>query len=257
VSASTGSATSSSGPGISWGGLDPPPRRDASVRYSPRRGQDLYVCHANPRNLEESVDPTLDEASLRRFFAHLDVAACAFGHLHFPYRRRYGRMLIADVASAGIPRDGDVRPAYGVFTWTPRGWRVQIRRVRYSVRRATQALTARRVPGGPLLVHKLLEARYRHHAALLEAARRHSGLPPAPFRVPHEAPDVRAPDDSAGFDTAGPLVTPPEGIPHRWNRRVDAGDGRRATERGAWLGRRRCRGARRRGADPDLSMTFR
>jgi predicted phosphodiesterase len=184
-----------------------------SVRYSPRRGQDLYVCHANPRNLEESVDPTLDEASLRRFFAHLDVAACAFGHLHFPYRRRYGRMLIADVASAGIPRDGDVRPAYGVFTWTPRGWRVQIRRVRYSVRRATQALTARRVPGGPLLVHKLLEARYRHHAALLEAARRHSGLPPAPFRVPHDAPDVRAPDDSAGFDTAGPLVTPPEGIP--------------------------------------------
>jgi len=30
-----------------------------SVRYSPRRGQDLYVCHANPRNLEDSVDPTL------------------------------------------------------------------------------------------------------------------------------------------------------------------------------------------------------
>ncbi len=63
-----------------------------SVRYSPRRGQDLYVCHANPRNLEESVDPTLDEVSLRRFFAHLDAAACAFGHLHFPYRRRLGRI---------------------------------------------------------------------------------------------------------------------------------------------------------------------
>src|SRR5262249_55231870 len=67
-----------------------------SVRFSPRRGQDLYVCHANPRNLEDSVDPTLDEASLRRFFAHLDAAACAFGHLHFPYRRRFGRMLLAD-----------------------------------------------------------------------------------------------------------------------------------------------------------------
>jgi predicted phosphodiesterase len=184
-----------------------------SVRYSPRRGQDLYVCHANPRNLEESVDPTLDEPALRRFFAHLDVAACAFGHLHFPYRRRYGRMLIADVASAGIPRDGDVRPAYGVFTWTPRGWRVQIRRVRYSVRRATQALTARRVPGGPLLVHKLLEARYRHHASLLEAARRHSGLPPAPFRVPSDGAHARQPDDSAGEVATGPIVTPPEGIP--------------------------------------------
>ncbi len=149
-----------------------------STRFTPRRGQDLYVCHANPRNLEESLDPTLDDVALRRFFAHLDAAACAFGHLHFPYRRRHGRMLLADVASAGIPRDGDIRPAYGIFTYTPKGWRVQIRRVRYPVRRETQALTARQVPGGPLLVHKLIEARYRHHASLLEAARRHSGLPP-------------------------------------------------------------------------------
>jgi|SRR5208283_5064223 len=157
-----------------------------SVRYTPRRGQDLYVCHANPRNLEDSLEPTLDEGTLRRFFAHLDAAACAFGHLHFPYRRRLGRMLLADVASAGIPRDGDSRAAYGVFTWTPRGWRVQIRRVRYAVRHTTQAILARRVPGGPLLIHKLLEGRYRHHAALQEAARRHSGLPPAgPVRLLH------------------------------------------------------------------------
>jgi 3',5'-cyclic AMP phosphodiesterase CpdA len=27
-----------------------------SIRFSPRRGHDLYVCHANPRNLEESVE---------------------------------------------------------------------------------------------------------------------------------------------------------------------------------------------------------
>jgi predicted phosphodiesterase len=157
-----------------------------SVRYTPRRGQDLYVCHANPRNLEDSLEPTLDDASLRRYLAHLDAAACAFGHLHFPYRRRVGRMLLADVASAGIPRDGDARAAYGIFTCTPRGWRVQIRRVRYPIRQATQALVGRRVPGGPLLIHKLLEARYRHHGALQEAARRHSGLPPpGPVRLLH------------------------------------------------------------------------
>ncbi len=155
-----------------------------SVRYSPRRGQDLYVCHANPRNLEESLDPTLDEAEVKRYLAHVDAAAVAFGHLHFPYRRRIGRQIIADVASAGIPRDGDLRPAYGVFTYTPKGWRVQIRRVRYQVRKATQAITARKVPGGPLLIHKLIEARYRHHQALLEAARRHSGLPPVPALRP-------------------------------------------------------------------------
>jgi predicted phosphodiesterase len=149
-----------------------------SVRYVPRRGQDLFVCHANPGNLEESLEPTLDEPTIRRYLANVDAAAVAFGHLHFPYRRRVGRMVIADVASAGIPRDGDLRPAWGLFSWTPRGWRVQIRRVRYQVRRATQALIDRKVPGAPLLVHKMLEALYRHHGHLVEAARRHSGLPP-------------------------------------------------------------------------------
>jgi predicted phosphodiesterase len=178
-----------------------------SVRYSPRRGQDLYICHANPRNLEDSLEPTLDEVTLRRFFAHLDAAACAFGHLHFPYRRRLGRMLLADVASAGIPRDGDARAAYGVFTWTPRGWRVQIRRVRYAIRHTTQALLARRVPGGPLLIHKLLEARYRHHGALQEAARRHSGLPPSgPVHLLHPASHEA---DARGLEEAHALPVEP------------------------------------------------
>ncbi|MGQ0504065.1 MAG: metallophosphoesterase family protein [Myxococcaceae bacterium] len=155
-----------------------------STRYSPRKGQDLFISHANPRNLEDSLEPTMDEASLRKYFQNMDAAACAFGHLHFPYRRRLGRMLIADVASAGIPRDGDLRPAYGIFTFTPKGWRVQIRRVRYHVRKATQAMSAKKVPGAPLLIHKLVEARYRHHSALMDAARRHSGLPPAPLLKP-------------------------------------------------------------------------
>jgi hypothetical protein len=118
-------------------------------------------------------------------------------------------MLIADVASAGIPRDGDLRPAYGVFTFTPKGWRVQIRRVRYPVRKTTQSLTARRVPGGPLLIHKLVEARYRHHHALMEAARRHSGLPP-PGPVLRPPPGASALTKTPTHEI--PLVIPPPPI---------------------------------------------
>lgn len=191
-----------------------------SVRFSPRKGQDLYVCHANPRNLEDSLEPTLDELTVRRFLQHLDAAAVAFGHLHFPYRRRVGRILIADVASAGIPRDGDLRPAWGLFTFTPKGWRVQIRRVRYPVRKATLSLTERKVPGAPLLVHKMIEARYRHHAALSEAARRHSGLPPMPvLRPPPGARDIDPAVEALSGDhslvhpdaelTAAPALPPP------------------------------------------------
>ena len=173
-----------------------------SARYSPRRGQDLFVCHANPRNLEESLEPTLDETTVRRLLQHVDATAMAFGHLHFPYRRRVGKLVIADVASAGIPRDGDLRPAWGLFTWTPRGWRVQIRRVRYAVRKATQALTARKVPGAPLLIHKMIECRYRHHGLLAEAARRHSGLPPY----------LKPPPGALRAGFPAPALPPPPGL---------------------------------------------
>jgi hypothetical protein len=77
---------------------------------------------------------------------------------------------------------------------------VQIRRVRYAVRKATQALTARKVPGAPLLIHKMIECRYRHHGLLAEAARRHSGLPPY-LKPPPGATRLSA-----------PLLPPPPGL---------------------------------------------
>jgi predicted phosphodiesterase len=177
-----------------------------SLRYSPRKGQDLFVCHANPKNLEESIEPTLDEMTVRKYLTNLDATAVAFGHLHFPYRRQVGKILIADVASAGIPRDGDLRPAWGLFTWTPRGWRVQIRRVRYPMRKATQMLTDRHVPGAPMLIHKMIEARYRHHTQMAEAARQHLGI----------APPLRPPPNAKGLLheplSRTPVMPPPPGI---------------------------------------------
>src|SRR5256885_8840452 len=38
----------------------------------------------------------------------------------FPYTTLFRSVVIADVASAGIPRDGDLRPAWGLFTFTDR-----------------------------------------------------------------------------------------------------------------------------------------
>ena len=46
-----------------------------SLRYTPRQGRTLFICHANPRNLEDSLDPTLD-----------DIARAPF--LHAPGRGR-------------------------------------------------------------------------------------------------------------------------------------------------------------------------
>ena len=142
-----------------------------SLRFSPAPSQDLFVCHANPRNLEDTLDPTLDDDAIRKYFVHPHPAAIAFGHLHFPYRRRVDRTLLVDVASVGIPRDGDRRACWTLFSGTSRGWHAHFRRVRYSVYAVTQALTTRDVPGAPIFAQKLREARYRNHEALATAVR--------------------------------------------------------------------------------------
>lgn len=206
-----------------------------SLRYSPKRGQDLYICHANPRNLEESLEPTLDEAVLKRYLAHVDATAVAFGHLHFPYRRKVGRQLIADVASAGIPRDGDLRPAYGIFTYSPKGWRVQLRRVRYAVRQTTAAINDRKMPGASVLIHKMLECRYRNHKDMALAARRHAGLPPdAPktLPMPEGAPTLKMPPLSRTEpptvqlrgDAPATVTEPPEASPSERALKTEEGD---------------------------------
>ena len=76
------------------------------------------------------------------------------------------------------------------------------------MRKATQALTARRVPGGPLLIHKLVEARYRHHEELQESARRHSGLPP--LRPP---PLVRGPAPARPMDVIDAALDVEDSVP--------------------------------------------
>jgi hypothetical protein len=80
------------------------------------------------------------------------------------------------------------------------------------VRKATHALTERKVPGAPLLIHKMLEARYRHHAHLAEAARRHSGLPPFLRPPPGATPARNLGLSRTPLLPPPPLLIPPPGF---------------------------------------------
>ena len=145
----------------------------------------------------------------------------------------YGRMLIADVASAGIPRDGDVRPAYGALHVHAQGLAGADPARALPGAPGDAGAHRARVPGAPLLVHKLIEARYRHHAALLEAARRHSG--PSPGAIP--GPQRRRP--CLGSRTTARARWPPapssllrrESPPTAEGDGPDAGEGWRAGHR--------------------------
>jgi hypothetical protein len=80
------------------------------------------------------------------------------------------------------------------------------------VRRATQALSERRVPGAPMLIHKMVEAKYRHHSLLAEAARRHSGLPPYLKPPPGVTPGMlRATPSAPPVLPPPPALVPPPG----------------------------------------------
>ncbi|MGN6361953.1 MAG: metallophosphoesterase family protein [Thermomicrobiales bacterium] len=94
-------------------------------------GSRLLIVHANPRNLDEHLRPYASEPELLSLLGDLapEITTIAFGHLHIPYTRRVGRFLLADIASVGLPKDGDRRAGYGLLTWTDAGWKVEQRRV--------------------------------------------------------------------------------------------------------------------------------
>lgn len=131
-----------------------------SHRVSGQGKGDLLLVHANPVDMEAALDPAAPESVLRGFIAGCDARVLAFGHLHRAYQREIDGVLLVDVASAGNPRDGDPRPAYGLFTLGPSGWEVELRRVDYPLMRAASDYRIRGVPGAARLAKKLVEARF-------------------------------------------------------------------------------------------------
>jgi predicted phosphodiesterase len=121
---------------------------------------DLLLVHANPTDMEAALDPAAPEGFLRKMVAGCDARVLAFGHLHVPYQKELDGVLLVDVASVGNPRDGDPRPAYGLFTLGVGGWKVELRRVEYPLMQAASDFRLQGVPGASRLARKLVEARF-------------------------------------------------------------------------------------------------
>lgn len=152
---------------------------------APRPGAAVLVVHANPQDLDHHLRPLAPEEDLAPYLADVpdDVAVVAFGHLHIPYTRRVGRLLLADISSVGLPKDGDPRAGYGVLTWEGGEWRVEQRRVPYPLDEVVAQLRDANPPGVDELIHTLQRARYpnlakaRGERSARQRARPHSGTP--------------------------------------------------------------------------------
>ncbi len=117
--------------------------RDLPFSLTFGEGEDgLLICHANPKTDDEHVWPDAYDDTLERFFGDVPQRTVAFGHLHLAYVRVWRGRTLVNVASAGLPKDGDAHAHYAILTQRSGGWEVTSRRVAVR-RREGRAPTAR------------------------------------------------------------------------------------------------------------------
>jgi putative phosphoesterase len=133
--------------------------RDLPVALRFGAGADgLLVVHANPKTDDEHVWPDADDAFLERVTSGVEERTIAFGHLHLPYVRVWRDKLFVNVASAGLPKDGDPRAGYAILTQRSGGWQVKHRRVPFDVERVARDIEKSGMPD----VEKRLRVLRRH-----------------------------------------------------------------------------------------------
>ncbi|MBD5657514.1 MAG: hypothetical protein IAI50_20390, partial [Candidatus Eremiobacteraeota bacterium] len=85
----------------------------------------------------------------------------AFGHLHLPYARVWRDKLLVDVASAGLPKDGDARAGYAILTQRSGGWEVKHRRVTFDVDAVERDIARSGMPDPKKRINVLRRHRYK------------------------------------------------------------------------------------------------
>lgn len=124
-------------------------------------GEDgLLVCHANPKSDDEHVWPDAYDDTLERLFDGVVQRTIAFGHLHLPYVRVWRGRTLVNVASAGLPKDGDPHAHYAILTWRSGGWEVQSRHVRFDVEKVVRQLRKSGIPDAGARIATLRRHRY-------------------------------------------------------------------------------------------------
>ena len=136
----------------------------AELPFAIRLGEEtneLLIVHANPVNDDEQLWPDADDGTLERLIGDERAAAIAFGHLHLPYTRIWRGKLLVNVASAGLPKDGDARACYAILTERNGGWEVKHRRVEFDVKKVATQLVDCGIPESGELIATLRRHRYK------------------------------------------------------------------------------------------------
>jgi predicted phosphodiesterase len=121
----------------------------------------LLVVHANPKADDEHLWPDAGDALLERVTHGVTQRTIAFGHLHLPYVRMWRDRLFVNVASAGLPKDGDPRVGYAILTQRSGGWQVKHRRVDFDVEKYAREIEKSGMPDTKKRLTVLRRHRYK------------------------------------------------------------------------------------------------
>ncbi len=134
-----------------------------SHRITPAPGHTLLAVHANPSDLDRPIMPKMAKADLDELLAadgDPDWAVLAFGHVHVPFVRQWDGRTLVDIASVGLPMDGDTRAAYAILTWKDRCWQVEHHRVLYDARIVAHQMRTGGMPRGKHFAERLMAGSY-------------------------------------------------------------------------------------------------
>lgn len=127
----------------------------------------LLITHATPAKDDEHVWPDASDEQLERITAGVVQRTIAFGHLHVPYVRTWRDRMFVNVASAGLPKDGDPRAHYVILTQQNGGWSVRSRRVPFDVGKVERQI---RKSGMPHIAERIDVLRRHRYKQLAEHA---------------------------------------------------------------------------------------
>jgi putative phosphoesterase len=102
----------------------------------------IALVHASPNDCWRSPGPEASDDELERVYAPLDKAVVVYGHVHRPFIRRVGKMLVVNTGSVSLSHDGDTRASYLLLDHSE----PVIRRVEYDLEKELQALSACGLP---------------------------------------------------------------------------------------------------------------
>jgi predicted phosphodiesterase len=107
----------------------------------------VLFCHASPGSLTDGLAADLDPVVTVERLSRTDARVIVCGHTHIPEVREFGWRTIVNDGSAGYVFDGDPTASWATIDIDEEGVRAEIHRTSYDVMAASDAVSARGLPG--------------------------------------------------------------------------------------------------------------